>query len=59
MSMIERVAIRLSMADPDERGLPEGVGMAEFYRGLAFAAIHAMREPTKEMIDAALRGCSK
>ena len=41
--MVERVAIALSLADPDERGLPEGIGMAEFYRGLAKAAIAAMK----------------
>ncbi len=41
---LERVAIALSLADPDERGLPEGAGMAELYRGLARAAIAAMPE---------------
>lgn len=40
--VVERVAIALSMADPDERGLPDGVGMEEFYRDMAKAAIAAM-----------------
>jgi hypothetical protein len=39
---IEVVAVTLSMADPDERGLPEGVDMAEFYRMLARAALSAI-----------------
>lgn len=33
--VVERVAILLSKLDPDERGLPDGVEMAPFYRGLA------------------------
>lgn len=38
---IERVAIALSMADPDERGLPEGYTMVDFYTKLAKVAISA------------------
>lgn len=49
--VVERVAMALSMADPDERGLPHGVDMASFYRELARAAILAMR-PTEEMLSA-------
>ena len=42
--LIEAMAIALSLADPDERGLPVGTGMAAFYRGLATAALAALRE---------------
>jgi hypothetical protein len=48
--MVERVAVALADADPDDRGLPAGVEMAPFYRMLARAAIAAMREPTEAMI---------
>lgn len=57
--MIERVAISLSVADPDERGLPAGVEMAEFYRGLARAAIEAMREPTDKVSTAVMIAAGK
>ena len=42
--LIEAMAVALSMADPDERGLPEGKEMAPFYRELATAAYAALRE---------------
>lgn len=43
-ALIERVAVALSMADPDERGLPEGEQMAPFYRKLAHAAVDACEQ---------------
>jgi hypothetical protein len=39
---VEAVAIALSMADPDERGLPKGEQMAQFYRKLTRAALSAL-----------------
>jgi hypothetical protein len=53
--MVERVAIALSQADPDSRALPDWTDMASFYRGLARAAIEAMREPTSTMNRAGCR----
>lgn len=55
-TMRERIAITLSMVDPDERGLPNGYGMAEFYRMLAVHVLAEMREPTTEML---LACCAK
>jgi hypothetical protein len=40
---VERVAVALSMADYDERALPEGWEMAPFYRMLAKVAIATLR----------------
>lgn len=55
--MVERVAVALSMADPDERGLPAGTEMTEFYRGLARAAIAAMRYDDADE-EALIRCCA-
>jgi hypothetical protein len=38
---VEAMAIALSLADPDERGLPAGEEMATFYRQLARPAFTA------------------
>ena len=57
----EAVAIALSMVDPDSRGIPDGVTMAEFYRSLADVAIALVGErmarvrAENEKLRAALR----
>lgn len=49
---VEAVAIALSLADPDERGLPEGETMAPFYRKLVRAVYEAQAEfVRKELKD--------
>ena len=48
----EEVAIALSMVDPDSRGIPDGVTMAEFYRSLADAAIAVALERAAKVADA-------
>lgn len=48
----EAVAIALSKADPDERGLPDGVTMADFYRSLADVAIAIVLEEAAKVVGA-------
>ena len=49
--LVDRVAITLSMADPDARGLPEGVTMEEFYRRLARPVIAVVLEEAAKGLE--------
>ena len=55
--LVEAVAIALSKADPDERGLPKGVTMAEFYRRLARSAITVVLEEAARVAEDAAPVC--
>lgn len=55
--LVDRVAITLSMADPDARGLPEGVTMKEFYRRLARPAVAVVLEEAARVAEDAAPVC--
>ena len=55
----EAVAIALSMVDPDSRGIPDGVTMAEFYRSLADVAIAIVLEEAAKVVGAMPRTYDK
>ena len=56
---IGAMAAELSLADPDERGLPEGEETVKFYRKLAAAAfdvaVIVLMDPDAAMVEAGSR----